>query len=37
MELEPCSANPTRLQYRANVAPLPIWYRLYRADSSMLS
>src|SRR6516164_10568082 len=31
------SVNVTCLQYRQNVAPLPIWYRLYRADSSMLS
>src|SRR5262249_15499431 len=32
-----CSVNVTCLQYRQNVAPLPIWYRLYRANLSMLS
>ena len=29
-----CSVNVTCLQYRQNVAPLPIWYRLCRANLS---
>ena len=28
------SVNVTCLQYRQNVAPLPIWYRLYCANLS---